>query len=256
MKSKNIKSIEVFSKAGIEGAKVLVETGSLKSSAIAAGHNIIQNVVDTGSDYLQRELSEIESDRITRTLEIIRSGISAQIASGRKPNCDFYIHDGKGRVPSIEICEGVLQKCKLEYEENKLPYIAKIFVNAPFMDDYSKEEIFYRMMIAEKLTYRQLCILSIAGNSDKVDRLSRNNYVKGYKDSKLRALLTEIADLNYKGLVQDYNRQNNRAYSLSGILSITPYNLKLTKDGLRQYELMDLSLIDDEHINKIEAMLT
>ncbi len=248
--------VKAISKASIEGGKTFLETGNPGSAVIAGSHNLVQSIVDTGADYAQRSLSEAETDRVTRALEYIKSGVSARIAQGLEPNAEFFIHNDSGRKPSVEICEGVLQKCKLEYEELKLPYVSNIFVNAPFMSQYSNEEVFYRLMLSEKLTYRQLCILSLVGSSRDKSTLKKTDYVSGRKSYDLRSLLSETFDLYNMGLVQNYIHSEGRAYSLSGLLTITPHNLTLTKDGERQFEIMGLEKFSEDDLVKLESMLS
>lgn len=249
-------SIAEVIKIMIEGGKTFIETnGSYVSAGVAIGHRILEGIVDVGSDYINRQLSKVEEDRVTRSLNHIKSGISAKIAKGAEVNSKFFDNNQSNRAPSVEICEGVLQKCKLEYEELKIPFISNIFVEAPFISEYSASEIFYRLTIAEKLTYRQLCILAMINNNTIVDSLRKIDYVEGYKSSSLRSLLAEILDLNSLGLIENYDRNQKRSFGFSGILSIVPYNLKLTKSGKRQYELMDLSMIDLNHIDELMKML-
>jgi len=147
----------------------------------------------------------------------------------------------------------VLQKCKLEYEELKIQFISNIFAMAPFISEFSSEEVFYRLKLAEKLTFRQLILLAIIKNCNR--SLKKDNYIKGEKGNSLRALLLEIYDLYNLDLVENYNYDDKRAYSLSGILSIEPFNLKLTKNGERQYEFIDLSSINSDYINNVASML-
>lgn len=239
----------------VEMTKTIIDTKSLSSTILSGANVIIQSVVCAGSDYTQRQLSEAESNRVALSIEHINNRISAQIANGKRINSEFVIDNGKGRKPSVEICEAVLQKCKAEYEEKKIPFISNIFAVAPFILEYSSEEVFYRIMLAEKLTYRQLCMLSMINNSSIIDTLKQTEYVSGHKDYKLRALLIEIMDLHRLGLIQNYDREVRRAYGISGILAIIPYNLSLTKDGERQVELMDLSTIKSNYLDEIIKML-
>lgn len=90
-----------------------------------------------GFDYTKRQLSKIEEDRIAKSINSIKDKISAQIASGKTINPEFFTETNNSRKPSIEICEGVLQKCKLEYEELKIQFISNIFAMAPFISEFS-----------------------------------------------------------------------------------------------------------------------
>lgn len=259
---KLLKVISKITNIGIEGTKTYIESkGSLIATASAVSSSVLQDIVETGTDYLTRQLSQTEERRVAQCLEHIQSRISAQIVSGKVVNYNLFKKTNEERAPSTELLEGVLQKCRWEYEEKKLIYTSNIYANVvfdnePMDENFSKDEAHFRIMIAEKLTYRQLCFLSLLSNVERVRALKFDDYVPGYKNQIIRAVLLEIYELYNLGLVENYNYKNGRAESLQGILSIRPSSLKLTNNGKRQVMIMDLNSIESADIEAVLNLLS
>lgn len=122
---------------------------------------IVTSLSGTAIDFLSQQLSQSENEKIGAGFAFAIHKISERSKKGEKIRTDnFFKSDINARSPAKEILEGVLLKCKNEYEIKKLRLIGNIFGNAAFMN-ISPENISSILKITERLTYRQLCILAI-----------------------------------------------------------------------------------------------
>lgn len=179
---KNDKELQKKVGAGIVGTSIGAAIGGPVGGVIGA---IITPITE---DVLTRILSVKEKDRIEKVKGYAISEITRSLQSGSIPKNDF---DTKS---AAELFEGVLLKAKSTYEEKKLPYIANLFACAPFTST-PIENINQSLIIAEQLSYRQLCILSV------IDKTQFYNL--GLSDKPLREEVLKINNEVFSGVYQD-----------------------------------------------------
>ncbi|MBB6218891.1 hypothetical protein HNQ80_005066 [Anaerosolibacter carboniphilus] len=240
-----------FFAGGMPGAVA----GACKGATKAAIKRITQNTL---TDVSNRILSQREEVRVGTAASYAIIKIIMHLNEGKEPRSDFFLGDPTERSAADEIFEGVLLKCKNEHEEKKIRYISNIFSNAAFVDDITLGEANFRLNIAEGMTYRQFCILNLFERKtlDTSIILRSEDYIQGEKTFELRSILNEIYELYNKGMIEYYKSEDGRAFSLSGILSIIPKDMRLTKHGKRQYELMGLGDMDKSELIDIWVQLS
>jgi hypothetical protein len=257
-----IQSAEVVGGTIAEGALGYFTTGmsgaiagATKGAAKTGIKRVTQNVL---VDITNRLLSQREELRIGVCASYTINKINIYISEGKEPRYDFFNGDLGARTAGDEIFEGTLLKCKKEHEEKKIQFLSNIFSKVAFDENISLGEANYSLILAESMTYRQLCILALIENkSIQTDiKLKNQDYVQGEKSFELRSILNEIYELYNKGMIENYNSEHKRAYSLSGILSIMPNALRLTKHGKRQYEIMGLKDMDPSEFIDIWVQLS
>lgn len=236
---------------GVPGAIAGAYKGAAKTAIKRATQNTLVDIAD-------RTLSHREEMRIGIAASYAINKINIYLNNGNEPRSDFFIGDPTGRTAGEEIFEGVLLKCKKEHEEKKIKYISNIFSNVVFDKDITLGEANYRLNIAESMTYRQYCILSLFERKsiDNDIVLRREDYVHGEKCFELRSILNEIYEVYDKGMIEWYKNEDNRAYGLHGILSIIPNDMRLTKHGKRQYNIMGLGYMDKSELIDIWTQLS
>ena len=114
------------------------------------------------SEMANRVLSNREEIRVGATARFALTKIKSRIKCGNKLRNDgFFEEKKKGRTDAEEIFEGVLLKAKNEHEEKKTKILGNIFANVAFFPSFSVGEANHLLRIAENLTYREMCILSL-----------------------------------------------------------------------------------------------
>lgn len=134
------------------------------AGAIAGG--VVGILIKYGTEeFLDRFLTPKEVRRVGTSAEFIVKNINAKLEQGDKLNEAFFETKEDGSSNAEEVFEGILLKAKNEYQEKKLKYVSSIFVNASFDETVSADNVNQVLAIADKLTYRQLCLISLIGKN-------------------------------------------------------------------------------------------
>lgn len=129
------------------------------------------------SDIANRQLSSREETRVGAGAVFAINKIWERLFEGDILRDDEFFsvksNSDNERSPAEEIFEGSLLKCKNEHQEKKLRYITNIFVNTSFRSDVSPEMANQVLLVAERLSYRQFCIIAVVQRHEEVDFDSR-----------------------------------------------------------------------------------
>ena len=152
------------------GAFLSVVTGSPEFGvgvAAAGASGVYQRV---GAEVADRLLAPREQARVGGVLALSAEVLKSELDRGRTLRDDgFFDAPPDGRADAEEVLEGVLRKAQTEYEERKLPYIARLWSNACLDETLGPAKLNYLVKLAEQLTYRQFVIVSMAGAMAKKD---------------------------------------------------------------------------------------
>lgn len=121
--------------------------------ATAGLGSVYQSVWD---DVLQRQLSPAQKSRVERALEVAWEMIENQQQQGGTPRPEFS--DGELK----EFGGAVLLAARDSYEEKKVPFIGTLVGTAPYTA-LPVPNLIEGLRLAESMTYRQLCLISIYG---------------------------------------------------------------------------------------------
>lgn len=244
---------------GLGGAVVGAGLGKLTSKTI-------EKVI---TDVSNRSLSKREEARVGATAALAISKIQEYLDSGQLPrNDDFFADQDNNRSDAEEIFEGVLLKAKNEHEEKKVKFYANIFATVSFAPAISVGEANHMLRVAEQLTYRQMCVLSLLAKINQFQQISLRD--EDYEDingvsHETITLLLEVRSMHEMNLVAQKLTPSSENASISyspgttALLSwgyIVPQNLFLTTIGKRYYEVMSLRDIPDEDIKKVASCLS
>ncbi len=168
--------IDVTSKAAA-GLLGLGVRGALESVAghvgatiagVASTPILAQIFKSVGTDLANRTLSKRETIRVEEAVVQAQNKIWERLVAGQKPRDDGFFEGTQGRTsPAEELFEGVLLKCKSEFEEKKAKYIANIFANAAFVD-VSPALANQVLGLAGSLSYRQICTIAVIGRKEEL----------------------------------------------------------------------------------------
>lgn len=266
-KKKNLKkSINLIeSGAEIAGSAVGGAIGFLAGGPVgAAGAAALGTTLGRAiSDFANRHLSRKEEIRVGACAAIAINNIKLQIDSGLDlRDDDFFNLDNNGNSIAEEIFEGVLLKSKNEHEEKKVEHLGIYFAKLAFSPGVTQAEANHLLNIAENLTYRQMCVLSIlkANNDEEKFVLRDTNYrnLESPIPFETVSLLQEIIELQNVGLVARTikNRKNEGFFYMQGWSDIVPNLLGLRPLGFRITTLLGVDQISNQEIDPIIDQLS
>lgn len=195
-------------------------------------------------EFMDRWLTPKEVKRVGTTTEFIITEINQRLQQGNELNIELFEIKNNEISDAEELFEGVLLKCKNQYQEKKLKFIANIFIASTFDKSISSVAANQILNVAEGLTYRKLCILAFYGIKDEVyilDEIMIEPY-SWYENKKffpdLEILKQDIFELMNQGLLTN---DNTATFTSDDIL---PGKYGLTEIGKVYFKILGLSEID------------
>jgi len=228
------------------------------------------------SDIANRLLSNREKKRVGATATFALTKIKSRLDAGDKRRDDgFFEKKEKRRSDAEEIFEGVLLKAKNEHEEKKAKILGNIFANTAFFPGFSAGEANHLLRIAESLTYREMCILSLVHRKEKIPeiKLRECSYVDDIRDEKklygrsqygtisneTMSMLQEAYEICHAGLMVckvKHDEVGEAFWALLGWADVVPDDLELTEMGERFYQVMGLDDIPEEDVRQVARYLS
>ena len=188
---------------GVMGSVVLGAAASVTSSLEAgAAIGTASGLLAVAAEMCSRTLSQNENRRVRNVATLAIEEFNLKIKEGWHPREDGFFGDINTRYSGAEIFEGVLQIARGEYEENKLPYLAYLYVSIAFTDSVSRGEANRLICQLESVTYRKICILTAISQKSDTDLAWRPNCFNLSPDSdELAGLMQDCFELETQGLV-------------------------------------------------------
>lgn len=221
------------------------------------------------SDIIGRLLSNREKVRVGATATYAITKVKARLDSGDELRNDGFFQDkGKRKTDAEEIFEGVLLKAKNEHEEKKTKILGNIFANTAFSPGFSVGEANHLLRIAENLTYRKMCILSLIKRKDEIQgiKLREASYSdywqepdKGIASAETVSTVQEAYEMYGLGLILCRDKTDGWGgfWSMTEWTDIAPNGLELTPMmGERYYQVMGLDDVSEEDIKEVARHLT
>nr|WP_068889551.1 hypothetical protein [Pedobacter panaciterrae] len=203
-------------------------------------------------EVINRQLSNRQEMRVAASAAYALTGTQHKLESGMSIRTDDFFDNSVERSSAEELFEGILLKCKDQYQEKKIPYISKIFEQTIFDVLISAELANQILSIAESFTYRRLCIIAYFGRLHEFDHgtTMKDPYAL-YKEAvwliELEMILQDICDLAYLGVVQNSAAIFTRHDLIPATIQITPLgNTYISVMGLTDIPVADLTHIHNE----------
>lgn len=139
-------------------ATVGMAAGPLSGAVVGAFLNLAEN------DFASRVLSDREKDRVQVTLSLAKKRIAERITAGDSIRTDDFFQTDENmdrNCKADEVLESLLLVSQREPQQSKIPYMAYLLANCCFDQSLDSSELHIMIKIAEKLSYRQLCLLSL-----------------------------------------------------------------------------------------------
>lgn len=217
------------------------------------------------SPFLQQQIKEtthwllgnIQRRKVEYSTQCLCETIVSKIQKEEKLRQDSFFEFKDNPQLRIEessaskLTEGMLLKAKEEYDSKKIPFLSYLTANIFFLPDISESKAFVMLEILSKLSYRQLCALSIFYNKKKLPvgvweaRLKGTPSLQSYYD-----IAYEFISLKDLLLIEQY-------MPIGGIgMGIGISNYKISALGEELYIAANLTMIDERDLldlnNKIE----
>lgn len=238
----------------------------------ALGIIISKGAISLLSDIADRFLSKREKIRVGATAAFALVKIKSHLDAGFEIRNDgFFNNKEMERSGAEEIFEGVLLKAKNEHEEKKAKILGNIFANVAFFQGFSVGEANHLLQIAQNLTYRGMCILSLIKRKDQIQGVKLRE--DSYRESKGErifyetiSILQEAYQIYNSGLIACKQKSSQEGGAeivssegyrvLLGWTDIAPNRLLLTSLGERYYIVMGLDDIPEEDIKEVAKYLS
>ncbi len=219
------------------------------------------------SDMANRVLSTREQTRVGATAQYAITRVKERLNSGDKLRDDgFFEAKGKGRADAEEIFEGVLLKAKNEHEEKKTKILGNIFANSAFLPGFSAGEANHLLRIAENLTYREMCILSLVKRRDEISGIKLRKDWLGEVNPSVNSVIIDFGTEKASVLQEAYelcdsglmicSSSKEEITALQTAFDIIPDELELTIMGRKYYEIMELDDILEEDVREVARCLS
>lgn len=215
------------------------------------------------TDVANRSLSHREEIRIGAATILAVEEIQKKLDAGEQPRNDgfFEPHGNASRSDAEEIFEGVLLKSKNEHEEKKIELLANIFANIAFDSELSVGQANHILQIADNLTYRQMCILSLFQRKAEIEEvtLKEDDYREKLEDSlspETISILQEIYQLYNFGLLVCSMSNSNDDKAMVYWGDVEPNRMELTALANRYYQIMGLDEISSVDLIDVARFLT
>ena len=181
------------------------------------------------------------------------AGIVERINAGEKLREDGFFEEGEaGRSDAEEVWESLLSKCQREASERKLPYMGHLFAGLAFHESVGLDLAHQIISEAERLSYRQLCILRVCAVRESFD-LRSEPYVS--TEQREAAISSDV----YQVLLECFDLCNRALLgSLSPVLTvpqIVPGAMRVLGIGAVIHNLMKLDLVPEEDLSAVAERL-
>ncbi len=211
MKNKESKTLSLVATGSditgnVAGAVIgLLTAGPIGAVFGAASGPVVGRVINKiCTEIYDRQISKRQISRAGATAGLAIYQIIERLDAGDNIRNDGFFDEKESRSSAEEIFEGVMIKSHNEHEEKKAKYYANIFVTATFDTRFTPESLNHFLSLAERLTYRQLCILQVFSFPHKF-RLSDEDYTLDYLKTvpfEKMAVLHEMYDLYQSRLLE------------------------------------------------------
>lgn len=218
------------------------------------GGGIAGVIISKGlSELADRFLSNREQARVGVAAGLSITGIQQNIDNGLTPrDDDFFDSNGINRSKAEELFEGILIKCKNEFEEKKIAYISNIYKNVAFNSFINPDNANQILNSVEQFSYRQLAILALIGQNTENNFFLRENDSRDNNttiSTEVEFLLQDYILLDKQGIIV---RNDNTA--VLDTSDVVPGLMKLTSIGFTYFELLDLNTMPKEEFYFLEQL--
>lgn len=239
--------------SGAAGAAIGLVGGPIGSVAGAVVGSLMG---DMFKDVAARMLSHRERVRIDNATVYISDGIQEGFDAGLMiRQDDFFQGDNNFTSDAAELLEGVLLKCKAQYQEKKVRLIANLFKNVAFDASVSAETAYQLLNLVDGLSYHHLCQIAYYGRRKEfIDFQILSTSFGRYRNLLAEENFSAAGDLLRlfdQRIFEDKDEDNDKETVGYGTpTAITPSQLRLAIRGRYAFSLLELQRIPMEDVLK------
>lgn len=213
----------------------------------AAGPVITEVFKKIGNEISNKLLGNREEIRVGATLAYSVEKLDQAINNGKNIRMDNFYHSENGHRSNAEtLLEGTLLKSRNEFEEKKLRYYANFIANINLDSSISFERGNTLLRILERLSYRQIVILSYFNSERFLDTAKwMVSFTRIEALGQFQDFYSEIMDLYNSQLLQQPG--DGISTGISG--------LKLSSLGVTICQLLELNDVDNEDLKRVYASI-
>ena len=246
------------------GAAVGLLVGSLPGAVAGAavGPAAARTRRGLAAEFRERVLGHREEVRVGATIAFASAKIREKLEAGEEPRRDdFFADEEQNRSTAKEVFEGVVLAAQREAEEKKVRLYGNLLANLAFEQDIDRSQANYLIRLGERLSYRQLSLLSLFAQNTLVhgdsNRFSlRSDDYRGERGNEpppitweQLALLQETYDLYQSGIV------GNGGSAMISVLDANPSVMSAEGLAVNLYNLMELWLVDQADLDALIRLL-
>jgi len=241
---------------GAAGATVGFFTAGPAGAALGGGTGplLAYTFMRLGAEMGRRLLAPREELRIGATFAFAADRIRQKLANGEQIRQDsFFQKQPDERAAADEVLEATLLVAQREHQERKLPFYGNLIANIAFHPEIDRAQGNLLIRLAQRISYRQICLLALFGSPDKQSFALREKDYRNVGSVGIAriGLLQEVYDLYSRGML------NASGEALLGLGDVTPNKMNVQGTGAMLYNLMELWRIDTmgQDISEIVKLL-
>ncbi len=214
---------------------------------IIAGSVLGAAFTETLRDVARRMLSNKEQLRVDNASTYIAEGIIAKWDAGEiVRQDDFFQGSANFTSDGAELLEGILLRCKEQYQERKVRFISNIFKNVAFSERISSQTAYQTLSLAEELTYQKFCMLSYYGRKEAFTDFNILNdpttwYPEAQVPHAMDIAIQDLLEMHYQGLLTNQ-------FGITVANSLVPGTMTLTSKGQVAFDLMELGQVESDDV--------
>ena len=234
--------------SGAAGAVIGLTGGPVGSIAGAIVGSFLGDIF---KDVASRMLSHRERVRLDNATSYISDGIADGIEAGRVVRQDdFFEGSNNFSSDAAELLEGVLLKCKAQFQEKKVRLLANLFKNVAFNDTITSETAYQLLNLVDGFSYFQLCQIAYYGRRQEfVDFQILNDFYGAYSESlteENHSAARDLYELSEQRIFQDVDGSSNPGEPGA----VNPAHIRLATRGRQAFDLLELQQIPAEDVLK------
>lgn len=243
----------------IGGAAVGGAVGSLAGPAgtvagAAIGAAVGETCVVVLDDLANRFLSPREKQRVAGVAALAIDGIRERLLWETKRDDDFFDGDADTPSPAEELLEGVLLNAKQEHEQLKLPYLANFYTNLVFAPYVQRPEANYLLSLAESLTYRQFCLMSLVSQMEEFKVRDELWPQGGIINADSMDAAQQSLYLYQRQLLISFSKEYGRGGFVHEINLVLPSEAIVSSTGKRLVDLFGLKNIPKSELSDLARL--
>jgi len=235
----------------VGGALGFLAGGPAGAAALGAGGIMAGKVLKKfGKEISDRFLGPREAVRVGAVIAIAAEEIRERLERGDDLRQDDFFEERQfGRSDADEVTESAVLKCQKDPQEKKIPYVARLFSNIVFDSEIGLDMSHQLLKLAERLSYRQFCLLRLAVMKQDGQLRATDYREQGNFSPSLYQVLHECLDLYQRGLI------NNGGDVAFGVTDINPGGMTIQGMGAALYNNLGLARIPNEDLVPLRAVL-